>query len=1787
MQKIPTREWVQFEKRLSEKIFAEVVIQNANPTQVDKAISDGLYLLPGVSRTSGPSVYRKLNTTPDQLWGFLNTDDVKVNATRKTSLAERIAQELAFDATMMVLKDPKYNAIARLNEIIELSGETLPLNYDALVGQAIERDPNVIKFSKVQALENIVKIGAIQVDPSISTENLDKIINLLIGGYKSQDFNNLIRSIYPNDIVDKTNGFKDFASTYGGIMDVLGREINMRENDVKYRDTYVSSLQDKLVDSGLVIDVNNAQNYEVSILKGNKPVSKIELKYGSVENGPYLTSTVLKNVFNSDGSIKAKEDVKLNRSTGVDENIINSMFSDSVFMDKLKSVIDIAKKYNSTKIVDNGFIIQNEEERSDFLREVGQRPVHRYSDPLFTNEKQLAEMKKDVDAYHFSKDGIFEIPGSNLGLRPLNITTENSIGISYSGGGRFNVIMTLTAKELNTTESFESNDINSETGLEVLSNKLKEKHGEKIVEDQAPSSINYSESTSIPSPFNNVKYSKKHRQEYEENLKKKRSDLTDKEVSKQVDSIFEFVDNIPFQDSKKRKMELLALHFMNSKGFILPEDDYKLLEAERISSIVKIDPFLYKNVDDLIEEHGEKVKPAYIDPDNIKTLNNKRVYPDGITIYTAEDSVESQEKLSDIVTSHLGRKSSPWCITNRDKSTGRTNKDVWDKYGTEKQVVFQNGKIISIGTKSLLEENVIIDEIISQSKDYPGLTSVIYDAEANDIFFEMINEYEVSMNPEEAVENNVTTEENVRALRLKARELVKNKEVIYKWWDKQDTPRSGIVYNKKEGTSINKQLFNPSSNTYKTLSSIDVINENGVKTIINYNVNEDGTRSLPIEKSVFYKEGELSVEEKYAYLINGLKLNSIIKKDADKKKVYSLGSEKLGYDRRITSEFFYDKDGYITKEIKSINFDGGENSLISRSIKEYKNRAVDTIKIVAHGGNKMHVVLNKDGILYREQDGKRFITKLDQLYNDYVSKLQRFTFTEIGAIPSEYPNDVLFDVYDDIVLKEVRNESYKYWGGVEKKKIIESVGGFPLTNERFSKAEMLLTKRKEELAQQIIPLSEVKFSKAKKQKTRDVLDISFNIILEQTTGIKALKEYSRTQAKAASQRKKRRSFFIPPSAEDFLGLMYAFLSPGSVGEQQLDFFNKNLITPMNEAFNNWAQAKYVVARDFRALRTKYKGVTKKLNKFVQGTDFTIDQAIRVYLYDKAGYEVPGISQSEINSINRFMVTNIDVYNFANELRKVTRIPAGFKKPDENWISSTLTSEMYEISQDVVRGQFFTKVKENLDNIFTESNLNKIEAYYGLKFREALEDSIYRIKTGSNRTFGGNRQLNAFNDWLNGSVGVIMFLNTRSAVLQLISATNYINWSDNNMIKAAAAFGNQQQYWSDFVTLFNSPYLKERRSGLQSDLNLAELQSAVAGGKNKPKAVISYLLQKGFILTQTADSFAIASGGATFYRNRINSYLKQGFGQDRAAELAFTDFQNLTETNQQSARPDKISQEQAGPLGRLILAFQNTPAQYAREMKKASLDLINGRGDWKTNLSKIAYYGAVQNLIFNAMQTALFALLFDDEEEEKEDDEQSYLKKFRTVNGMVDSILRGTGVAGAITATVKNTIIKFIEENEKGYKADNAAIIVEALNVSPPIGSKARKLKSAFDTYKYNKDIVHKYGYDIDNPLVKVSSDVISVSTNVPTDRILRKVDNLSGALDADNAMWQRLLLTAGWSKWDVGIVDEKRPLFKEQLKQEKKEAKKEEAKKKRIQGNDRVPTYGRSTNNERQGIKRG
>ena len=138
-------------------------------------------------------------------------------------------------------------------------------------------------------------------------------------------------------------------------------------------------------------------------------------------------------------------------------------------------------------------------------------------------------------------------------------------------------------------------------------------------------------------------------------------------------------------------------------------------------------------------------------------------------------------------------------------------------------------------------------------------------------------------------------------------------------------------------------------------------------------------------------------------------------------------------------------------------------------------------------------------------------------------------------------------------------------------------------------------------------------------------------------------------------------------------------------------------------------------------------------------------------------------------------------------------------------------------------------------------------------------------------------------------------------------------------------------------LMNSEFLVDRRRGLRINVNEADIANMAR--QSGARGVISKMLELGFLPTQIADSFAIASGGASFYRNRVNKYKKQGIEQKAAEERAFKDFREIAEESQQSSRPDRISAQQAGPLGRIILAFGNTPMQYARLIKKASSDLI--------------------------------------------------------------------------------------------------------------------------------------------------------------------------------------------------------------------------------------------------------
>ena len=662
-----------------------------------------------------------------------------------------------------------------------------------------------------------------------------------------------------------------------------------------------------------------------------------------------------------------------------------------------------------------------------------------------------------------------------------------------------------------------------------------------------------------------------------------------------------------------------------------------------------------------------------------------------------------------------------------------------------------------------------------------------------------------------------------------------------------------------------------------------------------------------------------------------------------------------------------------------------------------------------------------------------------------------------------------------------------------------------------------------------------------------------NDIIQENEGVASEKVFSKAEAQLRGAKKGRFKLYIPPGAEDFMGLMYAIASArGKKGEAQIKFFEDNILKPYQEGIRKINSARQQVQTDYKALLKQFPSVKKQLRETVPGMNFTVDAAIRVYLWDKAGFDIPDISKTAKNKLIRFVKNNKDIVNFSEVLSMISKRKEGYVKPEVDWVAGTIVSDLDVATNMVGRKEFLNEFIENVDLIFSAENLSKIEAIYGTDYVEALKDMIFRMKTGKNKNYGQtDKQVTKWTTWISNSVGAIMFLNMRSALLQTISSVNFVNWSDNNPAKAAMALANLPQFAKDFAMIFNSDFLKQRRSGLKTDVNEAAIANAMANKKDKARALIAYLLKKGFAPTQIADSFAIASGGATFYRNRVNTYIKKGLTKKEAETKAFADMQAISEVSQQSADPSLISKQQASILGRFVLAFQNTPMQYARLTKKAAIDLIKGRGDWKSNASKIVYYAAIQNIIFSSLQSALFALAFDDEAEEEDKDK----KIERLANTVVDSLLRGTGIYGAVVSTAKNVVLEFWKQDQKDYRADHAYTMLAFANISPPIGSKLRKLYSSTQTRKFNKKVMQEMGVDFNNPLVPALGTAVEAFTNLPLGRTIQKINNASEALNEENEMWQRMALIMGWNTWDLGVEDKEIQAVKEKIKSRKKSKK--------------------------------
>jgi len=283
------------------------------------------------------------------------------------------------------------------------------------------------------------------------------------------------------------------------------------------------------------------------------------------------------------------------------------------------------------------------------------------------------------------------------------------------------------------------------------------------------------------------------------------------------------------------------------------------------------------------------------------------------------------------------------------------------------------------------------------------------------------------------------------------------------------------------------------------------------------------------------------------------------------------------------------------------------------------------------------------------------------------------------------------------------------------------------------------------------------------------LSPEFNRIIERTSGIGARKKLSGVAARRMGKNKGVFKLFLPPGAEDLKGLYYTMLGKGRQGDADKKFFEDNLVKPYARGIQAMEKAKQALLNDYKALRKAFKQGFKqegiKIKQDIPGAKITVEQAIRIYLWSDADFEIPGLTAADQKKALEYVYKNPAVQAYADSLLAISK-QEQWSKPNEYWDAQSILSDLTDIALNVNRKQYLEQFIANKNELFSADNLNKLEAAFGQDFRESIEDIMYRMETGSNRPTGRNTIAKKWNNWLNNSVGAIMFFNRRSATLQL-------------------------------------------------------------------------------------------------------------------------------------------------------------------------------------------------------------------------------------------------------------------------------------------------------------------------------------------------------------------------------------------------------------------------------------
>ena len=521
-------------------------------------------------------------------------------------------------------------------------------------------------------------------------------------------------------------------------------------------------------------------------------------------------------------------------------------------------------------------------------------------------------------------------------------------------------------------------------------------------------------------------------------------------------------------------------------------------------------------------------------------------------------------------------------------------------------------------------------------------------------------------------------------------------------------------------------------------------------------------------------------------------------------------------------------------------------------------------------------------------------------------------------------------------------------------------------------------------------------------------------------------------------------------------------------------------------------------------------------KMTDKSVFTREDAVRIYLWNKNGKEIPGLGDVSKQEAIRTVMSDTDLLWYANNVEKVFKYGENeYFDPKLGWSSSNIKNDLRLF----VGGQeklFQQNFKDYFDATFTEENLNKIRAGMGKDFDSwwnVTKDFADRQYTGRTRA-EGEKIGQKFVNWLHGSTALALFGNVKSAATQLISSTIYLGGPDNGFGNAAKAYASTDIFKA-MKYILKSDYLKDRRGSF--DLALKELSDAEVG---KFKGIYDKALNFSFLFSQLGDNAAITIGGAPMLLNKAKKYMKEGMGETEAYEKAMFEVAQFSESTQQSTWARNISYQQTTGLGKATLNFLSTNILYNNGALAESMKLQKGLGDARSVRTIVNRIG-VQTAMFSVLSSGIQYLYMD--EDIDPDKKEKLLEKDKEAilwNGMT-SIINGTGISGRAATTMMGVLkkqYKFMTEEGKR----EADLAMELLQFSPSLSIKVKKIQQAEYDFRLAQKIYDKTGKVPTKQLLRAGTKLFSFGTNFALPEYVTTIeDKYNFIMDERYTFWQK------------------------------------------------------------------